>query len=843
MNDLRADAPMARDSDAASRPGAPARRAPAARRPRRASSVGRLLRFLATLVVIGVVTAGVGGYAAWKHFSADLPDHAGLQDYEPAVMSRVYAGDSRLLAELATERRIFVPIEAIPELVQRAFVSAEDQNFWIHRGVDPIAIARAALTNLRHRGEGRRPVGASTITQQVAKNMLLTSEVSLARKAKEAILALRIEESLPKERILELYLNEIYLGAQAYGVAAAGHAYFNKALDELSLPEIAFLAALPKAPNNYNPFRNQEAARARRDWVLDRMAEDGVITREQATAAKAGPVEAVPFQRPETVPDSGYFAEEVRRQLVERFGPDRTTQGGLMVRTSLDPAMQEAAEAALRTGLMGYDRRRGGWRGPVAHIEAGAGWQERLAAVEPPPGMLAGWKLAVVLEVGNAEAKLGWLEKTAPGAMPEARTAPMLLADTAWARPVRDGRIGAAPRRMSDVLAAGDVVMAEYQPAQEAARNRRASPARLALRQVPQVEGALVALDPATGRVLAMAGGWSFERSQFNRATQAHRQPGSSFKPFVYMTAVEQGVSMSEQMLDAPFVLDLGPGGGRWRPNNYGMSFSGMVPLNVALARSLNLVTIRLADRVGLQAVADTAQRFGVIDSMPLVFPAALGAVETTVMRMAGGYAAFANGGKQVTPSLIDSVQDRDGRVIWRAPGRACAGCDGAPEVTPELTDERAALTSPENAYTMTMLLRGVVTHGTGTRAAQGLNREVAGKTGTTNDFLDAWFVGYTPDLVVAVWVGFDTPAPLGSGETGGVLAAPIFHDFLAAALADRPAVPFQPPPGVTWAGWPAASPDAPAAAAEGETGGGEGTMAPLSRGEGDVDSGLGGIY
>ncbi len=843
---------MARRSETAPQAAdTPARATPKAKRPRRRSTLVRLIRFLVVVFVMASVTAGVGGYAAWKHFSADLPDHAGLQDYQPAVMSRVYAGDSRLLAELATERRIFVPFEAMPDLVKRAFVSAEDQNFWIHRGVDPIAIARAAVTNLQQWGQGRRPIGASTITQQVAKNMLLGNEVSLSRKAKEAILAMRIEEALPKERILELYLNEIYLGAQAYGVAAAGHAYFNKALDELTLPEIAFLAALPKAPNNYNPFRYPDAAKARRDWVLDRMTDDGVITREQSEAAKAEPVKAVPFRRPEMVADAGYFAEEVRRQLIERFGPDRTTQGGLLVRTSLDPTMQGQAEAALREGLMGYDRRKGGWRGPVTRIESPAlrtDWMAKLAEVLRPPGMLPDWKLAVVLEVGNDEAKLGWLERPArSAAAPQPRTAAMYLSDMGWARPRQNGRPGAAPRRMGDVLAVGDVVMADFQPAQQAAPqqqgaqqrgNQRGRPERLVLRQLPQVEGALVALDPATGRVLALAGGWSFDRSQFNRATQAQRQPGSSFKPFVYMAAIEHGVSMAEQMLDAPFVIDLGPGGGRWRPNNYNMSFNGMVPLSTAIARSLNLVTIRLADRIGLPAVADTAQRFGVVETMPQVFPAALGAVETTVMRMAGGYAAFANGGKQVIPSVIDSVQDRDGQVIWRAPGRECEGCTGSPETAPELADERPQLTDPANAYAMTMLLRGVVTAGTGGRAAQGLNREIAGKTGTTNDFLDAWFVGYTPDLVVAVWVGFDTPTPLGGDEAGGSLAAPIFRDFMAAAMAGKPAVPFKPPPGVTWSGWPAPSPQSAISTTGGSEGGGSG-----SGGGSGVDSGLGGIY
>jgi len=811
---------------------------------RRSSGLLRLVRFLSVVIVGAGITAGVGGYVAWRHFSDDLPDYEGLRDYQPAVMSRVYAGDSRLLAELATERRIFVPIDAIPKQVRGAFVSAEDQNFWLHHGVDPIAIARAAVTNLRQWGQGRRPIGASTITQQVAKNMLLGNEVSLTRKAKEAILAMRIEAALPKERILELYLNEIYLGAQAYGVAAAAQAYFNKSLDELSLPEVAFLAALPKAPNNYSPFRHPEAAKARRDWVLDRMAEDGVVTAAQAAAAKAEPITAVPFRRPDMVADSGYFSEEVRRQLIEKFGPDRTTQGGLLVRTSLDPTMQAQADNALRDGLMGYDRSHGGWRGPVTRIESASlrtDWMAKLAEVQRPPGMLPDWKLAVVLEVGADEAKLGWLDQPAGRivAAAQPRITAMQLADMTWARPRQNGHLGAQPRRMGDVLASGDVVMVEHVAAQAAGeRNgqaRGARPERLVLRQIPEIEGALVALDPATGRVLAMSGGWSFDKSQFNRVTQAQRQPGSSFKPFVYLAAMESGVSMAESMLDAPFVVDLGPGGGKWRPGNYSRNFNGMVPLTSAIARSLNLVTVRLADRIGLDTVAETAKRFGVVDNMPLVFPAALGAVETTVLRMAGGYAAFVNGGKQVTPSVIDSVQDRDGTVIWRAPGRECHGCEAGPDTPPDLADERRQLTDPVNAYGMTMLLQGVVAHGTGGRAAAGLGRPIAGKTGTTNDYLDAWFVGFTPDLVVAVWVGYDTPTPLGSSSTGGVLAAPIFRDFMAAAEAGKPVLQFRPPPGVTWTGWPAPTAQSAATVTSGGSDDGGGS--------GNVDSDLGGLY
>jgi penicillin-binding protein 1A len=789
---------------------APGKDQPPPKRRRRRGGVARAISALFGLAAVAVVLGSLGAVAIYKSVSDDLPDHARLADYEPPVMSRVYAGDSRLLAELATERRVFVPIVAIPKLVQDAFVSAEDQNFWSHPGIDMLAIARAAVTNLQQMGQGRRPIGASTITQQVAKNMLLTNEVSLARKLREAILAIKIEQALPKERILELYLNEIFLGQGAYGVAAAAMTYFGKALDELSPAEVAYLAALPKAPNNYNPFRFPEAAKGRRDWVLSRMAEDRVITAEAAAAAQAEPIVVRPGRFAERVP-AQYFAEEVRRQLIERFGEEATTQGGLTVRTSLDPAMQEAADRALRDGLIAYDRRRGGWRGPIATLDMPAaqlrtGWTEGLARQPRPPGVLPAWRTAVVLEVTDQEARLGLLERAArPGVPPQPRILPMPMAEMAWARrPAGENRLGPAPRRPADVLSPGDVVLVEVleaQPAVAAARGRPARPAqpeRLALRQIPEVEGALVALDPHTGRVLALTGGWSFERSWFNRATQANRQTGSSFKPFVYLAALERNMSPVQKILDAPFVVDQGPGLGRWRPTNYNASeFGGPTPMRVGMEKSKNLMTIRLAEMVGLENVASVASRTGVLPNMQLNYSMALGAGETTVLRMAAGYAAFVNGGRAVTPTLIDTVQDRHGRVIWRADARACLGCaaEAPSALPPEAPDNRAVATDPASAFQMVSMLQGVIQRGTGGRAA--IDRPVAGKTGTTNDFLDGWFVGFTPDLVTAVWVGFDEPRPLGDNEGGGVVAAPIFSAFMREALAGRPALPFRTPPGL----------------------------------------------
>jgi penicillin-binding protein 1A len=761
------------------------------------------------------VLAGAGGLIAWnmyERYAADLPTLDGLRTYQPPVMSRVYAGDDRLMAELANERRIFVPIAAIPDNLKRAFIAAEDQNFYTHRGIDPFAILRAAFTDLERLGESRRPVGASTITQQVARNMVLGSDaVRFERKMREALLAIRIERVLSKSRILELYLNEIYLGQGAYGVVAAAQTYFNKPLDRLTIGESAMLAALPKSPNNYNPFRFPDAARERRDWVLDRMAETHVITPQDAQAAKAEPLTPNRYHAPETVPGAEWFAEDVRRQLIERFGQDQTTEGGLIVHTSLDAGLQATADDSLRRGLMHYDRIHGGWRGPVGRIPSMASltgdWPDALAKLPKPPGMLPQWRLAVVLDETASGARLGYIEPEQAGNPAEPRTGEVLLADVGWARPVlSNGDLGPSPHRIRDVVAPGDVVMvepdhetvamrvADHQALRSRAHATTLSLDRLSLRQVPKVEGALVALDPRTGRVLAMSGGWSADASKFNRASQALRQPGSSFKPFVYLTAMEQGISPSARFDDEPFSL------GDWHPNNYEMNFGGPTPLRIGLEESLNLVTVRLAQHIGMDAVARTAIGLHLVDAMPRVLPAALGAVETTVLREAGAYASLDEGGREIIPSLIDSVQDRDGRVIWRPPGLVLGA--GDPAQPPTLSDPRAQIADPQSSYQVLQMMRGVIQYGTGIPAGAGINRPLAGKTGTSQDYNDAWFAGFTPSLVTVVWVGFDTPQTLGDKQTGAAVAAPIWHDFMAAALHDKPVLDFRVPDGLTLDQW-----------------------------------------
>jgi penicillin-binding protein 1A len=747
-----------------------------------------MLRVLAAILAVFLLLALAGaGAGLWVfyHYGRGLPDYHQLADYEPPVMTRVHAGDGRLLAEYAIERRVFVPIEAIPRRVIGAFLAAEDKNFYDHPGVDIPSVIRAAITNLKNLGTGRRPVGASTITQQVAKNFLLSNEVSLERKIKEAILAFRIERALSKDRILELYLNEIYLGFGSYGVATAALNYFDKSLGELTVGETAFLAALPKAPNNYNPNRYPEAAKARRDWVVGRMLEDGVISEKEAEEAKAEPLVTHERTRTEFV-RADYFAEEVRRELADRYGEEQLYKGGLLVRTTLDPKLQKLAERNLRHGLESYDRRHG-WRGPIATVDVSGDPGRSLAAVEPPPG-LGRFKMGVVIALVGDGANI---------LLRDGSKGRIAFDEMKWARPWEEGqKVGRRPRAPADVLSVGDVVAVE---AVADGGEGESSPKPYALRQIPEVEGALVALDPHTGRVLAMVGGYSYDKSQFNRATQAYRQPGSAFKPFVYLAALDSGYTPSTLILDAPFVIDQGPGLPKWRPANYARKFYGPSTMRLGIEKSRNLMTVRLAQAIGMKKVAEYAKRFGVVDDLPQRLSMAIGAGETTLLRLTTGYAMIVNGGKKITATLIDRVQDRHGKTIFRHDKRDCPKCraeawTGQP--VPEIPDKRPQLTDPDSAYQMVSFLQGVVQRGTG-RRVRAVGKPVAGKTGTTNDSFDTWFMGFSPDLAAGVFVGFDNPRSLGRHETGSSVAAPIFRDFMKDALADQPAIPFRIPPGI----------------------------------------------
>jgi penicillin-binding protein 1A len=734
------------------------------------------------VMLVFVALIGVGGaFMTLWHFGRGLPNHQQLVDYQPPVLTRVHAGDGRILAEFAVERRLFVPMDAIPKLVVNAFLSAEDKSFYSHPGISLPDIVRAAVYNTVNRGS-KRPIGASTITQQVAKNFLLTNEVSIERKVKEAILAVRIEQALSKDRILELYLNEIYLGIGAYGVAAASLNYFNKSMDELTVAEAAYLAALPKAPNNYHPVRHPEAAKARRDWVIGRMREDGLLSDAEAEQARR-----TPFQvrgrggEIETV-RAEYFSEEVRRELLQRYGEAGLYGGGLSVRTTVDPRLQSIADRALRKGLVTYDRRHG-WRGPIARIDAGPGWDKRLQAVAKPPG-LGTWPLAVVRELGEKSVAIGFADGSA-GTIP--------FAEMQWARAHRDHqRLGPALRQPGDALNVGDVVAVE---ALEGDAERR----QYTLRQIPNVAGGIVALDPHTGRVLAMAGGWSFELSQFNRVTQAVRQPGSAFKPFVYLPALDNGFTPSSLVLDAPIVINQGPGLPAWKPSNYSRNFFGPSPIRVGIEQSRNLMTVRLAQNIGMDKVADYVERFGIIDHLPEHLSMSLGAGETTLLKLTTAYAMLVNGGLRITPTLIDRVQDRNGKTIFKHDPRPCDDCRAefwGRQPMPAIPDMRERVIGADTAYQMVSILQGVVDRGTGRRIKE-IGKPLAGKTGTTNDSNDAWFVGFSADLAVGVFIGFDTPRTLGPNETGSSVSVPIFKDVMAEALKDQRAVPFRIPPGI----------------------------------------------
>lgn len=746
-----------------------------------------LLAFATAVLIVG--TGTVAGL--FWHFSHGLPDHKQLADYQPATVSRLYAADGRLLAEYAREKRVFVPVAAMPKRVVEAFVAAEDQRFFTHPGIDFIGVVRAMISNITN--PGKRPEGASGLTQQVAKNFLLTNQATLARKIREAILAFRIEETYSKERILELYLNEIYLGSGNYGVAQAAINYFDRSLDELTLSEIAYLAALPKAPNRYHIVRNEKEAYARREYVLTRMQEDGYITAAEAQKARGEKLQLRRRSATETT-TADFFAEEVRRNLMAAYGEKGLYEGGLTVSTTLDPAYQSAADTALRDGLIAYDRRHG-WRGPYAKIPDMSVWEEefaRIAQRRPLFGPPA-WQLAVVSKVDAQSVQIVGLpggEGSSDGTIP--------FAEMTWARPtLADQRVGNPPRGPKDVVSVGDVVVVEKVTS---ANNKPYPPKTYGLRQVPNVEGGVVIMDTQTGRVLAMSGGWAYGRSQFNRAVQAARQPGSAFKPFVYLAAMDAGFSPASVVLDAPFSYDPGHGQPIWTPKNYGGDFLGPTTVRRGLEMSRNLMTVRMAQQIGMKRVVDVAKEFGVTDNMGAYLPMSLGAGETTLLRMTMAYAMLANGALEITPSLVDRVQDRNGKTVYRHEPRACKGCGevaaGAKPAPPELVDSRKPFHDPASVYQVVSMMQGVTVRGTAGRLAA-LGRPIAGKTGTTNDARDNWFLGSTPDITIGVFIGFDEPRNLGAQETGGGNAAPIFEQIAKEIFKGKAPTPFRIPPGL----------------------------------------------
>jgi penicillin-binding protein 1A len=776
---------------------------------RRRRRGGFFLRFLGFMFAAGMIVfiaiAGAAAFVLWK-VSSELPDYEVLAKYEPPVMTRIHANDGSLIAEFSRERRIYVPITAVPQCIIEAFISAEDKNFYQHGGLDVQGIIRAVVTNMSNLQSGRRAVGASTITQQVAKNFLLTSDQTVERKLKEAILAIRIERAFTKEQILELYLNEIYLGVGAYGVAAAAQSYWDKALNELTLADCAYLATLPKAPSNYDPFKYPDRAVARRNWVIDRIVENGFATKDEGETAKAQPLGVIKRRTGPKIFASEYFAEEVRREILDRFGEDKLYGGGLSVRTTLDPRLQRIARKALVDGLTAYDRSRGGWRGSAKQISLKGDWGATLAAI-PVWSDIDPWRLAVVLEVSKDQAKIGLRPgRDTAGKLVKARETGIIpYEEVKWARPKLNRGIGGTPTSVTAVLKPGDVIyVSPREPKLDDEGNPTALPEELkgqwSLQQVPEVGGALVVMDPHTGRVLAIAGGFSFAQSQFDRATQARRQPGSSFKPIIYTTALDNGYTPSSIVVDGPICVSQGKGMPQWCPKNYEAgSAAGPSTLRFGIEHSRNLMTVRLSRDIGMPIIAEYARRFGVYDNLMPALSMALGAGETTLLRMVTGYSMIDDGGKQIKATFIDRIQDRYGRTIWRHDTRDCSACaarEWKGQKEPELVDDRKQIVDPMSAFQMVGIMEGVVQSGTA-RKLKVLNRPIAGKTGTTNDYKDAWFIGYTPDLVVGAYVGFDQPRSMGHGATGGATAAPIVRDFMREALKDVPPVPFRAPPGI----------------------------------------------
>ncbi|WP_347138939.1 penicillin-binding protein 1A [Paracoccus sp. SSK6] len=729
-------------------------------------------------------------------YSRDLPSHETLAQYTPKTISRIYSGEGRLIDEFAEERRLFVPVEEIPDLVKHAFISAEDKNFYNHPGYDVRGIIGAAYQAVASRGSSVR--GASTITQQVMKNFLLSSDRSLERKVKELILASRLERTLSKDQILELYLNEIFLGQNSFGVAAAAQTYFNKSLTELAPHEAAMLAAMPQAPSTYHPVRAKDRVTERRNYVLREMWQNGYLDEATYQAEAKLPLRSVqngdfPAFRNQ-LPPRDYFTDEIRRQLSAQFGNEEFFGGGLTIRATVDPGLQSAAADALREALEDYDRGTGVWRGTRETILAdqltdeaawrGALWQAKV------PRDIPGWHPAVVLEVGQTDARIGieGIEEDADGHWIPAK-------DVQWARKRGpDGRLGPRAQVAGDLVSVGDVVLVRAMT-----QDSDGSFIRWTLRQVPEIQGGFMAMDVNTGRVMAMQGGFSYQSSVFNRATQAQRQPGSSFKPFVYAAALDNNYTPATIVVDEPIRIDTPYG--LWEPKNSSGKHYGPTPLRTGIEMSRNLMTIRIAQDIGMERVAEYAERFGVYDDLKPFLANALGAQETTLFKMVAAYAMFANGGERVEPTLVDRVQDRRGRTIYRHDQRICETCgqQALPAGQGPVIDSsnRERVMDAVTAYQLTSMLEGAVKRGSG--SGVNLPVPIAGKTGTTNDAKDVWFIGYSSNIVAGCYLGYDQPRTLGSNAYGGTLCVPVFNAFMRKAVAEFGGTDFAVPPGGYW--------------------------------------------
>tara|TARA_B100000780_G_scaffold176599_1_gene123799 strand:- start:172 stop:2520 length:2349 start_codon:yes stop_codon:yes gene_type:complete len=708
--------------------------------------------FLIKAVIVIILSLFFIGFSALWYFSSGLPDYKKLESYEPPVSSRVYANNGTLIAEYAIEKRLFIPYDSVPTLVINAFLAAEDKNFFKHPGIDPKGIIRAVLNNFKNIINNKRLEGASTITQQVAKNFLLTSEVSLKRKIKEAILAFRIEKAYSKEKILELYLNQIYLGEGTYGIAAASLEYFDKSVKELNYPEAALLAALPKAPSKYNPFRYYDLAKLRRNLVLENLNENNFISNNEFEDFTNQEIK-LKKRKIKLLKEANYYSEEIRRTIKENYGFDKLYTQGLSIKSALDVDYQLHALSALRSGIESYDRRHG-WRGPVLNTKLEKNWKEKLKKKKIDPSL--GWKFAEIKNVNQLEIIFNIVNEKEQGRIQSI--------NLKWA----------IKKSIYDSFKISDIIFVS-----------KNSKGEWKLRQYPEVNGAIVAINPHNGKVKALVGGFSFESSEFNRATQAKRQPGSAFKPFVYAAALENNFSPNSIILDAPFIAEQGVGLKNWKPENYGKEFYGPTTLRKGIELSRNLMTVRIAQEIGLKKILQLSEKLNIYNGIPELLSVSLGSVETTLFQITNAYATFVNGGKKINPVLIERIQDRRGKTIFNSDNRVCIGCDRYSEnktVVPFIKNNYQEVISKETAYQILSMLEGTIQRGTGKRLRD-LNIPLAGKTGTTNDNYDAWFIGSTSNLVIGVYVGFDKPKSLGRYETGSKVALPIFKNFIKKAL------------------------------------------------------------
>ena len=720
-----------------------------------------LILFSSAVLLVFLILVSV----LWA-FSNNLPDYKYLKNYKAPVSSKIYSGNGELIQDFSSEKRIFIPYNSIPKIVINSFLSAEDKNFFDHPGIDAKGVLRAIFKNISNILNSKRLEGASTITQQVAKNFLLTNEVSLQRKLKEAILAFRIERSLSKERILELYLNQIYLGQGSYGIAAASLEYFDKSIDELNYEEAALLAALPKAPSRYNPYKNEKIAKFRRDLVLKNLLENKYINEKIFKDLKNKKI-LLKKRKKIFLEDSRYYVEEVRKDIIEQLGYDKVYKEGLNIKTPLNLNLQEIASSVLRNGIENYDKRKG-WRGPIKNINLpNQNWK---SLIKNNLEKKIGWKIAKVVKEDDTGIEI----ETENG-----KVGKINLGNIGWIRTKENGK----KFRIGDLIYVKETVNSFYD-----------------VKQLPSVNGAIVVMDPYTGRVLALSGGFSFKKSEFNRATQALRQPGSAFKPFIYALALENGYSPSTLILDAPLVLKQGTDLKMWKPENYGKKFYGRLTLREGLEKSRNLMTVRISQDLGLNKIVNLSKKLGIYENPNELLSISLGSAETTLLKLTSAYCSFVNGGKLVNPKLIDRIQDSEGNTIFKTEDRYCENCKNISflsDEVPMIKDNFKQIFSAQTAYQITSILEGATKRGTA-KKLKDLNLDIAGKTGTTNKNTDTWFIGFTSDLVVGVYVGYDEPRTLGKFETGAKTAMPIFKSFIKEAVKKENTRPFKIPENIT---------------------------------------------